>query len=547
MEKSHSMRKSKTLFRQLIRVTCFMIIPVLFLLAFYNYNNREKLRNELILSYQNETELKSAKVGVWFEMLNSNLKSFPSKNLELRTIVESKKKDNAFWISNSYLSNSLKNFSSASVEKYVPFIYIPHQDMFYNYLENHELSDEIRERISQSDGYDYDRWFTIQAGNNSYFVRILNYDRYYIGAWISFEELFYFLNIENSEEDFYSFCEEFISSEEKVCLGAKVLYSNQNLCRHISEEKIEDQLPGITDGFLWILITVFLVFVVYIYLIHRVLIKPVAKITKSVEEIPETEVNYSIAFPEYGSTEILLMTQKFNELLEQIQRHKTKLYEEELERQEIELQYLSSQIQPHFILNTLNTLYNYNESDTETAQEMIRLITRYYRYVINVNSKYVQIGEELKHIKNYLDLQMIRYPKAFAYEINCEEALEITPIPPFLLESFISNVIKYARTPGEMIHLKISVEEIQKFHIRIRISDTGPGFSEDMLDILEEYVHTGEAEDLTGIGIKNSIQRLKLIYQDRSKIKFYNQQPHGAVVEMEIILNTHKQSPSSKA
>ena len=78
---------------------------------------------------------------------------------------------------------------------------------------------------------------------------------------------------------------------------------------------------------------------------------------------------------------------------------------------ETELQYLSRQIQPHFILNTLNTIYNYSENDVKTTKQLIRLTSGYYRYVVNVNSRYVQLGQELEHIQDYLRLQKMRYPQ----------------------------------------------------------------------------------------------------------------------------------------
>ena len=267
------------------------------------------------------------------------------------------------------------------------------------------------------------------------------------------------------------------------------------------------------------------------------MIVPMEKLRQSMEMIGKGDVKYRISGEVGWSAEFVSVAEQFNAMMDQLERLQHELYQGKLERQEVELQYLSRQIQPHFILNTLNTLYNYSESDIRTAQDIIRLTSKYYRYVVNVNSRYVQLGQELEHIGNYLKLQKIRYPSAFDYEVICDEALDIIPVPPFLVESFISNAVKYGRTAGEMVHIRIQAEKLQKFQIRIRISDTGEGFSEDMLDILSEYLETGNASELKGTGIRNSIQRLRLIYGERAFIRFFNQESGGAVVEIQILVS----------
>lgn len=313
--------------------------------------------------------------------------------------------------------------------------------------------------------------------------------------------------------------------------------ADSSLVLSLAGNMIEGKLPGLTNGFAWMLVVMILIFAVYIWCIYRWIIGPMEKLRQSMEIIQEGDVKYRIPRLENSSAELADVAEQFNTMMNQLDRLQFEIYEGRLERQEVELQYLSRQIQPHFILNTLNTLYNYSESDVRTAQDIIRLVSKYYRYVVNVNSRYVQLGQELEHIGNYLKLQKIRYPKDFDYEILCDEVLDIIPVPPFLVESFISNAIKYGRRAGELVHISIEVEEIEKFHICVRISDTGDGFSEDMLDILEEYLATGDTSDISGIGIRNSIERLRLIYGARASVRFYNQNPHGAVVEIRLAVN----------
>jgi two-component system sensor histidine kinase YesM len=114
--------------------------------------------------------------------------------------------------------------------------------------------------------------------------------------------------------------------------------------------------------------------------------------------------------------------------------------------------------------------------------------------------------------------------------------MEIIPVPPFIIESFVGNAIKHGMLPGRTSVIRVTVEELDRFKILIRISDTGNGFSQDDLDSIQEFIEDGVVSEELGIGIRNSIERLRLIYHENATMRFYNQEPHGAVVEIEVAL-----------
>lgn len=224
-------------------------------------------------------------------------------------------------------------------------------------------------------------------------------------------------------------------------------------------------------------------------------------------------------------------------MMDQLKDMQIQIYQQELEQNETKLRYLSQQIQPHFILNSLNTLYTYSNRDVEATRKIIRLLSQYYRYVVNIESRYVNLGQELDHIENFLKLQKIRFPRKLDYEILCEDGIDIVPIPPFLLESFIGNSLKYGQDEQEKIMIRIQAVQVEPFVIRISVQDQGEGFSPEILEAIEEYHKTHVKNELLGTGIYNCIERLNLIYQDRAQIRCYNALPHGAVVEITIHLN----------
>lgn len=547
------MKRTRTLKRRMLLATMLTAFPLLCILLAMNVWDREKMRREILKEYQAEVSEESAKADVLLRVLEESVASFPLNNSDIWTVADGRDMNKDFWLANQRLLNRINDMQKTSPADFKMFLYFPEKDIFYNYMENEELTVILKKKM-QDEKQKNGKWEVVKADEEIYFVYVLDYSKYYIGSWISGKELCHFLGLEESNQMYYKFvemeeradtntntgtvlCLTEPESKNQYLVSADSSCSAGSLVLYLDKEMVEQELPGMTDGFWLVFLTGSLIFAVYNGCIYRWMIVPMEKLRQSMEMIGKGDVKYRIPGGVEWSAEFVSVAEQFNAMMDQLEQLQHELYEGKLERQEVELQYLSRQIQPHFILNTLNTLYNYSESDIKTARDIIRLTSKYYRYVVNVNSRYVQLGQELEHIENYLRLQKIRYPSALDYEVACEEALDIIPVPPFLVESFISNAVKYGRTAGEMVHIRIQAEKLQKFQIRIRISDTGEGFSEDMLDILSEYLETGNASELKGTGIRNSIQRLRLIYGERAFIRFFNQESGGAVVEIQILVS----------
>ena len=154
--------------------------------------------------------------------------------------------------------------------------------------------------------------------------------------------------------------------------------------------------------------------------------------------------------------------------------------------------------------------------------------------MLNVNSSYISLREEFAHIDDYLKLQQIRNPGRFSYEIVCPDSAGKLPVPPFLIESFVGNSIKYTLGGREKVQLTMQAEEAGSGSTRITVSDTGPGFTDDVLDAVSEYQQSGIVSEELGVGIRNAIDRLRLIYHGRAQITFSNEIPHGARVDILI-------------
>jgi two-component system, sensor histidine kinase YesM len=152
------------------------------------------------------------------------------------------------------------------------------------------------------------------------------------------------------------------------------------------------------------------------------------------------------------------------------------------------------------------------------------------------NSDFVKLKDEITFVYNYLKIEQLRYPGFILYEVDIPDYLSEEPIPTLLIETFVENSIKHGILPGIPIKIIISAElteDDEQTALRIRISDNGRGFQDDVLT----KVNSGEQiadERGVHIGVWNVSQRLNYLYHGKAKIKFYNLEGHGACIDLII-------------
>lgn len=563
------MKERVSLNIRLFLVTMCIAVPVIAALFFTGIRERTSAKKERINELQADVEAEMSRIDTQLKFLRNSLANLVMDNAEFKHIADEDEEDSDFWLENQTVLEKINNQTAELDPGFTVFVYYPENGVFYNYKKDIGVSEFVRQQINeQAELSAYRQWSTIWCAGQPYLFFLLDYNNYYIGAWSSYENLLqglqqntdktgkagilqekYLICDKNGQvmvpaedkDTWLSFGRNMYTDEEKnswYYAGAISELSDFYLVKQISKTTLEEQLPAIGSEITVFAAVILLLFVVYGVCLYLWILTPMAYLKKSMEIIQQGELDYRIPELDNCSVEFDAVIQEFNYLMDHIKNLKIQMYEERLAGKETELQYLSRQIQPHFILNTLNTIYNYSESDVKTTKQLIRLTSGYYRYVVNVNSRYVQLGQELEHIQDYMRLQKMRYPNAFNYKVTCEETIKIVPIPPFIIESFVGNAIKHGLKPGKMTEIQVNVSKLEEFRILIQVKDNGTGFSDDSLDAVEEFLEKGIVSEELGVGICNSVARLRLIYGDKCEIRIYNQESSGAVVD--ITLNLQK-------
>jgi len=186
---------------------------------------------------------------------------------------------------------------------------------------------------------------------------------------------------------------------------------------------------------------------------------------------------------------------------------------------------LTSQINPHFLFNTLNTVSSLIRFDPDMARGVVLKLSNILRRLLRKHETFVPLREELEFIDDYLDIEVIRFgrDKLQIFKTIDEEALD-SFVPSMLLQPMIENSIKHGLSPrleGGQIHIRTRRRDGR---LLIEIEDNGLGMPPERLT----EVYGG------GIGISNVHERLRLLYGDQFKMDIHSQEGQGTQIHIEI-------------
>jgi two-component system, LytTR family, sensor kinase len=187
---------------------------------------------------------------------------------------------------------------------------------------------------------------------------------------------------------------------------------------------------------------------------------------------------------------------------------------------EIELNKLKSQLNPHFIFNALNSIRALVDENPAKAKTAITQLSHILRNSLIVDkNKIISFGEEIKTVRDYLDLETIRYEERLNTQIDIQPGSEEFQVPPLMIQTLVENGIKHGISKlkrGGLIKIETCIENSL---LVIRIWNSG------QYKILERP---------SGYGITNTMQRLRLIYGDNACFRIANEDKNFVLTEIRI-------------
>jgi sensor histidine kinase YesM len=207
--------------------------------------------------------------------------------------------------------------------------------------------------------------------------------------------------------------------------------------------------------------------------------------------------------------------------LERISEERLQRIETEKAAMEAELRLVQSQMEPHFLFNTLANVRSLIDSDPRRAGEMLETFVAFLRTSLRTGrERTVPLSQELDVVKSYLDLFSMRMGTRLRYRIDLPEALRNVRIPPLLIQPLVENAVKHGLEPSiDGGEVTITAERIDN-RIRIKVADNGVGI--------------GETAGGSGIGLENVRRRLAIMYGDAGRLVIEENSPRGVKAIIEI-------------
>ncbi|WP_368659018.1 sensor histidine kinase [Metabacillus halosaccharovorans] len=288
----------------------------------------------------------------------------------------------------------------------------------------------------------------------------------------------------------------------------------------------------------------FLIFSFFAVFLSTMITKPIFRLTKTMKKASEGELTLN---PQISSTiEINRLNESYNQLVENTNELIQVVYEKEILKSHAELKALQSQINPHFLFNTLDAMYwSLDEKGEDELAETVLAMSELFRYTIS-NQKldeWVTIKQELEHVELYMQLMKMRFGERFTWQVSIPSELETVPIPKLLIQPIVENAILHGvgnKVGSGFVHVIVELSS-HPGYIKISVLDTGPGMETDTIKKIKGLLDKGKVSSLKGNGmaLSNVNKRLNLYYKQHelNGINISSKRNEGTCVSFQIPIN----------
>jgi two-component system sensor histidine kinase YesM len=253
--------------------------------------------------------------------------------------------------------------------------------------------------------------------------------------------------------------------------------------------------------------------------------------------------NMHVRMPIDGADEFGFVYRQFNTMAKRIRDLIDEVNLEHLRLQEAELKMLQSQINPHFLYNSLNFIYQMAEAqDHENVARMAHYLGRYFRFATRSGTNTVRLREELDNVVAYIEIQRLRYPNRIEYRESVPEDLKDVSVPRLLLQPLVENAFVHG------LDVREGSGEIRVHGARhggvlqLQITDNGVGISASRL----VQINSQLSNPLDGgkhIGLQNVAWRVRLRFGELGQLRMESQPGVGTTVWVTLPLHADDALP----
>jgi two-component system sensor histidine kinase YesM len=262
--------------------------------------------------------------------------------------------------------------------------------------------------------------------------------------------------------------------------------------------------------------------------------KPINILGKIMKDVEHG--NLHVKIPIHSKDEVGELASSFQSMISRIRKLIKKNYHIELRQKDAELYALQSQINPHFMYNTLETIgAAIEDGESELVVDMVAILGRMLRYSLSNKDKIVPISKEILHIEDYLTLQKFRFEERISFQLLHDKNQEDYMTPKFILQPIVENSIKYGMKSRKSLVLEIDVIHEADHSILFVIRDNGSGIETERLEELKQLLRKDPIINRdSGFGVTNVHARIVMMYGSEYGITIDSKVEEGTEVKIRI-------------
>ncbi|EXX91649.1 hypothetical protein BG53_08605 [Paenibacillus darwinianus] len=302
-----------------------------------------------------------------------------------------------------------------------------------------------------------------------------------------------------------------IFGKESIIVSDSISYSNWRIVRMIDTAKINESMNQLGQIGLLALLLSLIISSVASYRLSIYFTKPIIELNRKIKQFEKGNMETRIDI--IRSDELGQLSNSFNKMVVKLDTLLKRTIEEEQKKSEMEFELLQSQINPHFLYNTLDSIrWLAVIQNVENIGHMTTSLIQLLKYSISHKGRMVTLSEEISMIKNYITIQKYRYGDIFEVEFDIEDEARDCRALNLILQPLVENAIYHgmeSREEGGVIRIEAYIRDGE--HLEISVVDNGLGMDEN-----EWRSGAGVTKKMhTGIGLKNVEERIKLYFGEQ--------------------------------
>ena len=272
----------------------------------------------------------------------------------------------------------------------------------------------------------------------------------------------------------------------------------------------------------------------FFMIISNLVTNPLRKVSEAILKFSAGDFEQQVKVE--TNDEVGQVAECFNAMVGEIKKLIDENYVITLSEKESELAALQAQINPHFLYNTLDSLYwQATEAGNDEIAESILSLSSLFRLTLNQGRSIITVEKEFELVREYLKIQKMRFPRKLNYELHIADEIKDAKIPKLIIQPFVENAIVHGfENVSKPCKLTITGTRTGD-RIHFEIKDTGVGMKQEQIDALWENEPVNYSKQRIGrYAIKNIRERLQLKYHEQYILKIESTVGEGTTVILEI-------------